>query len=323
MLPNRSVSFSHEFPFDPSYGHDLHELLKVGAPPAPGGFDRFWESRYEQTRAVAPNITTRATSFSNDLYDIREIEFDSIGGFRVGGWVSIPRNRAVTVGLIMGHGYGGREMPEVWTQPTSTAAIFPCARGFHRSAHPDWPGEGGRHVLTGIASKETYSHGLCAADLWAAGTALTELCPGIADNLVYYGTSFGGGIGAMAVPWDPRIQRAFLDVPSFGNHPLRVTLRCAGSGEFVRHHVRHHPEAMDVLAFFDSAIHAQRIQAPTLVAAALFDPAVPPPGQFAVHNALQCQKSLFIRTAGHFTYPEEPTEMATMRHQAMQWLGIG
>jgi cephalosporin-C deacetylase len=28
----------------------------------------------------------------------------------------------------------------------------------------------------------------------------------------------------MALPWDDRFQRAYLEVPSFGNHPLRVQM---------------------------------------------------------------------------------------------------
>jgi len=39
------------------------------------------------------------------------------------------------------------------------------------------------------------------------------------------------------------------------------------------------------------------------VAAALFDPVVAPPGQFAIYNALRCPKELFVLDAGHFEYP--------------------
>ncbi|MEZ5576382.1 MAG: hypothetical protein R3F44_12440 [Candidatus Competibacteraceae bacterium] len=38
------------------------------------------------------------------------------------------------------------------------------------------------------------------------------------------------------------------------------------------------------------------------VAAARFDPAVPPPGQFAVYNALAGPKELFVLRAGHFDH---------------------
>ncbi len=322
MLPNRIVSLSHEFPFDPTYGHDLYSLLKVGATAAPAGFEVFWRDRYEQTMRIRPGVTMRPDARSNDLYDVREIEFDSLGGFRVGGWISLPRHGRIKRGVVMGHGYGGREAPDVFAESTEVAVIYPCGRGFHRSAHSDWPGDSGRHVLKGIESKETYSHGFCAADLWAAGSALSEVCPEVADNLVYWGGSFGGGMGAMAVPWDSRIKAAFFSVPSFGNHPLRVTLPCVGSGEAVRLRYLKDPAVLEVLAYFDAAVHAGRIEVPTMVGNALFDPAVPPPGQFAVYNALRCKKELFIRTSGHFGNPNDAKEEAEMRRRTLEWLGI-
>jgi cephalosporin-C deacetylase len=44
------------------------------------------------------------------------------------------------------------------------------------------------------------------------------------------------------------------------------------------------------------------------VAAALFDPVVVPPGQFAIFNALPGPKELFVLKAGHFEYPESTVE---------------
>ncbi len=107
----------------------------------------------------------------------------------------------------------------------------------------------------------------------------------------------------MALPWDHRFQRAVLDVPSFGNHPLRVSLPGVGSGEAVRLMYRQQPEILSVLGYFDSAIAARHIRIPTLVGCAVFDPAVPPPGQFCVYNCLSAEKALFIRPASHFEYP--------------------
>jgi len=47
-----------------------------------------------------------------------------------------------------------------------------------------------------------------------------------------------------------------------------------------------------------------------LVDCALFDPAVPPPGQFTVYNAIPSQKDLIVMRAGHFDYPEAVAEGA-------------
>jgi cephalosporin-C deacetylase len=192
-------------------------------------------------------------------------------------------------------------------------SIFPCARGQSRSRQPDIPELAAGHVLQGIASRETYVHGGCAADIWCAASALQALVPETAPCLDYIGGSFGGGIGALALPWDDRFHAAHLSVPSFGNHPLRLTLPCTGSGESVRLYHREHAEVVEVLRYFDAATAARHIRIPVLVAAALFDPAVPPPGQFAVYNALPGPKKLFVLSAGHFDHPGTAAEDRRLR----------
>jgi cephalosporin-C deacetylase len=92
-------------------------------------------------------------------------------------------------------------------------------------------------------------------------------------------------------------------VPSFGNHDLRLSMRCEGSGEAVRRHAAAHPEAREVLRFFDAATAATRLTIPTLVAPALADAVVPPPGQFAVHNALPGPAELVVLGSGHAEGP--------------------
>jgi cephalosporin-C deacetylase len=153
---------------------------------------------------------------------------------------------------------------------------------------------------------------LCVADTWCAITALTELVPEAGARIGYTGGSFGGGIGALALPWDDRVATACLVVPTFGNHPLRLTLPCIGSGEAVRHHAAQHPEIVSVLRYFDAATAARFINIPTHVGLALADPAVPPPGQFAIYNALAGPKERFILTAGHLEYPGMEAEYAQL-----------
>ncbi|MEX0886564.1 MAG: acetylxylan esterase [Phycisphaeraceae bacterium] len=135
------------------------------------------------------------------------------------------------------------------------------------------------------------------------------------------GGSFGGGIGALALAWDRRFRAAALRVPSFGNHPLRVTLPCTGSGESVRQYIAAHRDGdvLGVLAYFDAASAARWLTTPTLCECALFDPAVPPPGQFAVHNELAGPRELVVRQAGHFDYAEQAADDAAFTERAAAW----
>ena len=62
------------------------------------------------------------------------------------------------------------------------------------------------------------------------------------------------------------------------------------------------------LGFFDAATCATRVDMPVVVAPALADPAVPPPGQFAVANAFAGDTTVVVASAGHAEYPAQADE---------------
>lgn len=311
--------FQHAFPFDPTYGYSEAELLNVRGPATPAGFADFWRATYDAARAVPPRATVRKVGGGTAETEVLEVEYDGLDGFRVGGWLTRPRQGKATRGVVLGHGYGGRQAPEVRRIDPPTAVLQPCARGFHRSARPDIPNEAKGHVVHGIESRETYLIRACVADVWCAVNALIELEPQTADHVDYMGSSFGGGLGALAIPWEPRFRKGFLGVPTFGNHPLRVRLDCAGSGSWVKQRYERDPSVLDVLAYFDAAVAARHIRIPTAVQATPFDPAVPPPGQFAVYNELAGPRALGITSADHFEYPQRPAEVADLTRRVDDW----
>ncbi|MDD5350618.1 MAG: acetylxylan esterase [Chthoniobacteraceae bacterium] len=313
-------AFAHDFPFDPTYGYDLDALLQLQAPEGPSDLADFWRATYREARAVPLNLSVRPLPSPHPGTDLFEVHYDSLGGRRIGAWITVPHGQRLQRGMVVGHGYGGRECPDFDLPGPECVAIFPCARGFHLSQGDGLPNDAARHVITGIASRETYIHRGCVADYWGAASALLSLYPEAAGSLHYMGTSFGGGIGAMTLAWDERFVSGYLCVPSFGNHPLRVQCPCAGSGEAVRQYVQQHPETLEVLRYFDSASIARHIRIPVLCDCALFDPAVPPPGQFSVHNALGRPKELMVRQAGHFAHPGEAAEEARSRARLDRWL---
>ncbi|MFD7529099.1 acetylxylan esterase [Streptomyces sp. NPDC059849] len=323
------ASFEHDFPFDPAYGYELQDLLRVPAPAAPDDFDTFWREFHQEARKVATEPELGPLEEERDGVRIHGVTFTSVGGVRIGGWVALPAEGAAEYGFVIGHGYGGREQPgpDVPLPLPRAAAILPCVRGMKsRGLLPGVPDVSAAHVLHGIESRDTYVIGDCVADLWCAASALHELVPELAPErggpaLGYLGESFGGGLGALALPWDDRFGAAQLTVPTFGNHPLRLTLQCIGSGESVRAHHRDHPEVAEVLPYFDAATAATRLEVPTLVAAALFDPSVPPPGQFAVHNALAGEHELHVLDAGHFEYEGTAAEAAELRAARQRFFG--
>ncbi|MFV0475849.1 MAG: acetylxylan esterase [Pikeienuella sp.] len=280
---------------------EVEEFLKSPIDEAPLGFEDFWRGTYEEVLQIPLNLTRREIESGSKNCRVFEFESDSLGGVRIGGWIIEPADGKWERGVVMGHGYGGRETPELSTPGPPAVLIQPCMRGFHRSENSAIPNNCPEHVLFGIEDKDKYVLRGCVADTWIAASALLSLYPEVEGRLDYVGGSFGGGLGAMALAWDSRFRRAFLDVPTFGNQRERVHIPCTGSGEPVRLLYEKNPALLEKLRWFDSAIAARWIKIPTLVAAALDDPAVTPIGQFAVYKGLGAEKSLYTRQSGHPT----------------------
>ncbi len=315
--------FAHEYPFDPAYGHDRESLMRAAlADPVPDGFADFWRGLRERAGSVSPDpvVAGEETVWPEHACRIRRVRYRSLGDRKIGGWLVTPLEGPVRRLVVAGHGYGGRAAPEPPLLPDS-ACLFFCARGLPtESRYDDIPESAPFHVLCGIQSPDTYVHGGCCADLWAAASVLRELTGGGDLPLHYWGGSFGGGIGALALAWDRRFTAAHLVVPSFGNHPFRLGVPCVGSGEAVRMRWRRDCSVAKTLALFDAAHAARFLRLPVLYACALFDPAVPPPGQFSIWNAHAGPKDLVVLSAGHFPHDNEASEIKAAERRAREFL---
>ena len=297
-----TIPRAHPFHFDPTYGATLPALESIRPPAAPDGFDAFWNARYAKAINADPKPSLSRSELQHANWNVLDISYASTDGVAIGGWLLLPKRSAIKRGLVVGHGYGGRDQPEFDVPVEETAVLFFCARGMSRSAHPPIPSEASGHVLHGIESRDSYVIGGCVEDIWLAVSALIELYPWLEGRIGYSGVSFGGGLGALAIPFDTRIDRGFLAIPTFGNRPLWLRLPTVGSADSVQQYQRKHGSVLETLRFFDAATAATRITVPMLVAAARFDPAVAPPCQFSVANALPGSKEIFVLDAGHFDY---------------------
>jgi len=312
----------HPFAFDPTYGMQLKQLLAIMPPEAPVGFDDFWRKRYSAAIAVDPQPKLRRSKLRHDNWHVFNISYTSTGSFQINGWLLIPRQGQVRRGLVVGHGYGGRDQPDLDLPLEETAVLFPCFRGLSLSVCPQLPSDAAEHVLSGIENRDTYVIGGCVEDLWLAVSTLETLYPWIAGQIGYSGISFGGGIGALATPFDARIDSGHLVVPTFGHRQLWLTLPTVGSAQSVQAYQEKHGSVFETLRFFDAAIAASRIKVPMLVAPALFDPAVAPPCQFAVANALQKFNEIFILDAGHFDYAGMDEQNARLRDKVGRFFKV-
>jgi cephalosporin-C deacetylase len=142
-----SVPTTHPFAFDPTYGMQLEQLLTVTPPEAPPGFDDFWRKRYRRALAVDPQPVLRQSKISHPRWHVLDIVYTSTSAFQIGGWLLLPRKGQVRRGLVVGHGYGGRDQPDFDLPMEETALLFPCFRGLSLSARLPISSDPAWHVL--------------------------------------------------------------------------------------------------------------------------------------------------------------------------------
>lgn len=303
-------------PLHSTRGELTDELLA-----GPDDFDEFWRGQHASARAVDPRPRRVRQRSRGGGWTISEVRYDSTGGVEIGAFLLEPDGGADRLVVAL-TGYGGAHEPFAPLRRPGVAELSPAVRGMPALSMLDGvPSVAGEHVLHGIDSRESYVIGGCVQDVWTSITAGLQLFPS-AQRVDLRGGSFGGGLGALALPWDERITAGVLTVPTFGNHPARLRTPCTGSGESVRLLAQSRPEIVETLEYFDAATAAARVRIPVLVGAARVDPAVPPVGQFAVYEALGGPKTLLELTAGHLEFDGVERERATMQAAAAGWLDL-
>jgi cephalosporin-C deacetylase len=303
------------YAFDPTYGYSLEQLLTITTPKEPIDFDSFWQQRFQRAVLVSPKPQTNLLRQDHLGWNIHEIKYTSTDEITICGWLMLPSSGIVKRGFIIGHGYGGRTGPDFHLPFKDAALFFPCFRGLGLSAISSISSDPFWHVRHDIDNTDRYILGGCVDDLWLAVSSLLLLFPNLSGHIGYLGISFSGGIGALALAWEHRIAWAHFNVPTFGNHPLRLRLPSNGSAQSLqKYYLEHKKQTLKVLRYYDAALAAKRIPIPVHCACALFDPVVIPPGQFAIYNALADEKQLFVLKAGHHSYPEQQEqEQALLR----------
>ncbi len=298
-----------QYDFDPSYGYSLKQLLAIQAPPEPNGFNEFWRKKYQHAIAVPPQPVIHDRNDERGPWRIFDLSYSSTDQFPIHGWMLMPKNGKIKRGFIIGHGYGGRDEPDLHLPFDDAVLFFPCFRGLSLSKKEPISSDPFWHVRHDIDKNDQYIIGGCVEDLWLAVSAMLRLFPQLAGHLAYLGVSFGGGIGALALPWDSRISKCHFSVPSFGHNPLRLKLKTLGSADSVQKvYDAHAQKIKQTLLFHDAVTAAKRLSIPVHCACAKFDPVVAPPGQFAVYNAINCEKQLYVLEAGHYDYPNKSAQ---------------
>ena len=284
----------------------LEHLLKVKTPKAPEDFYSFWQEYYKQIVKIRPKISLQDANQNIKTWRVIDLYFHSTDEKTIGGWILLPKNHPPKRGFVIGHGYGGRNAPDTHLPFEDSVLFFPCCRGISRSYAPPISSDPQWHVIHDIDKKDEYIIKGCVADTWLSISCIEQLFPYLSGKLGYLGISFSGGIGALALACEKRIAKAHLNVPTFGNHKIRLRMDTLGSGKSVRQFFNRHPrQTLRTLRYYDAANAAESIEIPMHFALALKDSYVCPPGQFAIYNAVKSEKQLFVFDEGHADFPRK------------------
>lgn len=312
------MKIKHDYPYDPTFGYTQEDLLKVMNPEPPEDFERFWRELHEKVLSAPLDYEVEREIWSPEPHTkILLVRYRTYDGLSLRMWIARPEHSAG--GMVIGQGYGNMSMP-CTTKDHSVTYALPNLRGLGFSQCATIPWDTAKHSLHGIEHKETYVITGAIADLWTATSVLTDLFPDTASRLGYRGGSLGGGMGPLVTAWDSRFHAAEINVPNFGG---AISYTCAlnpgDPGEQRRQFVLAHPES-DTMTYIDASAAARFLRIPVLITPALFDPSNPPPGQFAVANAIpEKYRILKIREVGHFPATDKDKELEnelnTIRHE--------
>ena len=280
------------------------ELLKIKGDPPIEGFREFWMKQYDAARAWNGSYHIEDELWSPEpACRIYRIRFTSTDGFSIGIWISRPAESIG--GHLMIHGYGHVPTPPV-TAPRDRTIVHPCLRGLGLSQCRKIPWESGEHAAYGFDDPENYVITGGVRDLWISLSILIDMFPDTAENILCSGISLGGGMGALAIPWDDRIHYGELDIPSLGGRIALDIPAIPGTARHTRNSLATASgKGMRIIDLCNASSAAGAIRVPTLITPALMDETVPPPEQFAVANSIpEKYRIMRIKDVGH----ADPTE---------------
>ncbi|MCW3061419.1 MAG: hypothetical protein JWQ02_3240 [Capsulimonas sp.] len=291
----------------------------------PEDFDDFWRETMAEIDET-PIVWMRTPSdFTAEGYVLETLEFASLGGVTVSGWLAVPHDlsEAPLPGFLWLPGYSHGNPPP--GSESLYAGVVTLGLNVHGNP-PDTPyvhpsTQGRDYIADGIDDPKTYifraivAHCLRAFDVLARQD---EIDP---KRVIVGGMSQGGGLALIAaalkretawlcladMPWLSDLDRALslIDRERYQKFPQ---LSVPDKRLIIEQYAEAHPERREAVfrtyRYFDPLSHAGNIACPTQMSAGGRDPSCRPPTIYAVYNEIPAEKEmLYLPTTGHQIVP--------------------
>lgn len=292
---------------------DIKQLMTYkGVTPVPEDFDEYWDRALKDLSAVKPDADFTPAEFQVPNAECYDLYFTGVNGARIYAKHLRPKNLTENApAVFLFHGYS------VCSPDWSDLLQYPAA-GFSVFAM-DCRGQGGKSEDVGGVKGNTYmGHVIRGAfdddpdkllyrSIFLDAVELVQIAmeqPFVDSTRLYaHGGSQGGGISLACAALVPQIAKVSVMFPFLSDYKAQYEQRGMAFNElrdyFRMFDPRHETEEtlFTKLGYIDVKNLAPRVKARVLMFTGLEDTAVPPTGQFAAYNNLNCEKRYIL-------YPE-------------------
>jgi cephalosporin-C deacetylase len=268
----------------------------------PEDFDEFWQRTLAEARAAGGAVELRAADTPLRELIVEDLTFPGYAGEPVRAWVTRPAHASGPLPAVVEYlGYnGGRGIPGERLQWAAAGYVHVLmdtrgqgsgwgTGGDTPDPHGSGPAVAG-FMTRGIGDPLDYFYRRVFTDAVRLVDAVRDFDFVNADRIAVTGGSQGGGISLAVAGLVRGLRGVMPDVPFLCDfrHSVEVALGAPFTeiADYLAVHRTEVDRVFRTLSYFDGVSFAARIDAPTMISAALMDEIVPPSGVFAAFNAL-------------------------------------
>ncbi|MBR4752759.1 MAG: acetylxylan esterase [Thermoguttaceae bacterium] len=294
------------------------ESIKPGMP-KPTDFDEYWAKGKEEVRAIPIDMRQRKLEeFSDDACDMYAVNFATINGQRLYGYLGIPKQGQGPYPTIVnvawaGLGFGPDPGPAKEGFVIFTLNVFPydvpIDQAERQKAYDEYNKSLGTNYFEYQPSdRDAYFYrapilGLDRAIDWLAEQDFVD-----ETRIGYHGTSQGGGFGLILTGMNKHISEAVCSVPAICDHGGLLEGRNSGWPQIVDNwRWRNDPAERDKVkaatSYYDAVNFASNIDVPITVTVGFIDVTCCPSSVYAAYNVIPSKNKRikYGTTVGHVT----------------------
>lgn len=279
----------------------------------PSDFNEFWSKAISDARKwdLEPKMTFDPAA-STPKVNVYKVSITNNGwGSKIYGILTVPSAPGKYPAILKVPGAGVRAYNGDIAHSEKGVIIFEI--GIH-GIPVDLPGAVYSNLYQG-ALKEYYLNNMDNKDRFYYKRVITgciraldfiETLPEFNGCLATFGGSQGGALSIMVAALDSRVKGLVSMYPAMSDMAGYTKGRAGGWPHGMKNKMRHTPEIINTLAYYDTSSFARNISVPGFYTFGYNDMVCPPTTTMSVYNMVQAPKELMVcETTEHYAYQEQ------------------